>query len=247
LNKSIKCSLNVESFFKLRSSNYENETTWVTNEEFLSPLLPRCIEHGKVLDLCAGTGQVAKYFMNLGFDVTATDISLDMLEKLDPKIKFIVADAHDLPFENNSFNLVTCRQGLHYLDLELAFNSIIRISDRLISLGHITTQSKEDVELWEKYFSIAAPCRKEVFYPGQLCEVGEKYGLTVLNVNVIMKSEGLFGPIAYLDNESRKELIAILSKASESFKKRNQLESINGKLFSLRRWEFIVFAKGSNI
>ena len=233
----------VEALFRLRSNDYEKETSWVTDENFMRPLLPDGFMQGKVLDLCAGTGIIANYFNSLGFEVIATDICQEMLGKTKEGIQRVLADAHNLPFDSNYFDLVTCRQGLHYLDLNIAFETMIRITSKYISLGHITAHSKEDVEVWKHYFSIAAPCRKEIFYPGQIVEKGESLGLTIRSSYVTMNAAGLYGPIAHLDNESKRILFEILNGAPDGFKKRNSLRLKDGKLYSKRRWEFIVFTK----
>lgn len=60
---------------------------------------------GKVLDLAAGLGQDSKYFTNLGYDVTTTDL-------VPP---FQVVDlSQRLPFSDNSFDIVYSHLGLHY-------------------------------------------------------------------------------------------------------------------------------------
>ncbi|MFA6537726.1 MAG: methyltransferase domain-containing protein, partial [Patescibacteria group bacterium] len=56
----------------------------------------------KVLDVGAGTGRVAIILQKIGAEVTALDISpkiLKVLQKKEPRIKTVVADGEDLPFE----------------------------------------------------------------------------------------------------------------------------------------------------
>ena len=239
----MKNNIIVETLFKIRSKNYEKEASWITDENFIRPLRPADFNCGSVLDVCAGTGTVSKYFNRLGFKVIATDLSQDMMLRIKGGIKCVVADANSLPFEKNSFDLVTCRQGLHYLDMGKAFESMNRVADKYITLGHITIHDKEDIETWKHYYSIAVPCRKVVFYPGQIGELGKSHGLTISQSDVVFCKASLDTPIKHLDDKTKKTLKNILFKTSEIFKKRNGLSFKNGELFSIRRWEFIVFQK----
>lgn len=61
-----------------------------------------------------GTGFLALLFAEMGHKVTGVDLSVGMLEKakrnaddMDLEIDFFHGDAENLPFENNSFDLVT--------------------------------------------------------------------------------------------------------------------------------------------
>lgn len=94
---------------------------WINNTtifaQFAVGYFPK---QGKLLDLGAGQGQDSRYFAELGYDVTSTDISDSALklskenaEGLD--IKFMEVDiTNKLPFEDNSFDIVYSHMALHY-------------------------------------------------------------------------------------------------------------------------------------
>lgn len=76
-----------------------------------------------VLELACGTGRVTRNLRN-HFDpevkLTATDFNADMMHVAQEKlagqpIEFSIADAQDLPFPENSFDLVVCQFGLMFL------------------------------------------------------------------------------------------------------------------------------------
>lgn len=70
----------------------------------------------KVLDVGTGTGMIAAAFASLGCKVTAVDLCINMIEKAKQNLadnnlnaEFIVTQADELPFEDNSFDMVVNR------------------------------------------------------------------------------------------------------------------------------------------
>lgn len=79
----------------------------------------------KVLDICTGTGDLI-YFLdkiNPNLDLTGVDFSEKMLEiarkkqkKSQNNIRFFIADGRELPFEDNTFDIVTIGFGLRNIE-----------------------------------------------------------------------------------------------------------------------------------
>lgn len=68
------------------------------------------IAGNKVLDVGAGTGRLSVGLANAGAEVTALDVSEEMLKVLQKKnlrIKIVVGEAENLPFSDNYFDVVT--------------------------------------------------------------------------------------------------------------------------------------------
>lgn len=85
----------------------------------------------KALDLCTGTGDIANLLKQKTENVIGVDFSEKMLSiarKKYPKIKFIEADCTDLPFDDNSFDLITISFGLRNIqNYEKAIKEIKRV------------------------------------------------------------------------------------------------------------------------
>ncbi|MFV9511327.1 class I SAM-dependent methyltransferase [Tepidibacillus sp. LV47] len=80
-------------------------------------------ENEKVLDLGAGTGTYSLWLARRGLKVTALDQSKEMLniaqekaEKEGLKIDWHLGDAHQLPFENETFDLVVSVTAIEFMD-----------------------------------------------------------------------------------------------------------------------------------
>jgi len=86
-----------------------------------------CLQTGeKVLDVACGTGVVARVAARVGGEsvsVTGTDINCDMLKaarrfahpECAREIEWCVGDAARLPFEDSTFDVVLCQQGLQFM------------------------------------------------------------------------------------------------------------------------------------
>jgi len=91
---------------------------------------------GSVLEVASGTGRVTKHIrkaLPASIKLIASDISSDMLaiakrELPDDNIRFMVEDAQNLSFPDNSFDLVICQFGMMFLpDKKRGFDEIYRV------------------------------------------------------------------------------------------------------------------------
>ena len=113
-------------------------------KEFLKPMgdeIIRLIDPGgrdMVLDIAAGTGEPGLTIASMleGGKVVITDLADHMLdtarekaEKLGIKnVEFRACDACELPFEDNTFDAISCRMGFMFFpDMELAVKEMVRV------------------------------------------------------------------------------------------------------------------------
>lgn len=86
----------------------------------------------KVLELGCGTGEYTLRLFKISPKIIAIDISLLLIKQAKEKVKssnvnFIVADAENLPFKDNTFDAVVGNAVLHHFDLDNAFEEIKRV------------------------------------------------------------------------------------------------------------------------
>ena len=104
-----------------------------------------------VLDVACGTGDMCVELLKRGCTVTGVDLSEEMLaiakvkgERL--KVKVEVADAENLPFEEESFDAVTCAFGVrNFVHLEKGLSEMLRVlkpGGRMVILELATPDSK---------------------------------------------------------------------------------------------------------
>ncbi|TKC18043.1 class I SAM-dependent methyltransferase [Robertmurraya kyonggiensis] len=74
-----------------------------------------------VLDIATGGGHVAKALSPYASQVIATDLTKEMLantamhlKPVCPNVSYVIADAENLPFLDDTFDIVTCRIAAHH-------------------------------------------------------------------------------------------------------------------------------------
>ncbi|MBF2056540.1 MAG: class I SAM-dependent methyltransferase [Cyanobacterium sp. T60_A2020_053] len=87
----------------------------------------------KILDLCCGKGQTTQFLVKYSDDVTGLDISplaIQEASKNVPQAKYVEGFAQNLPFEDESFNLVHTSVALHEMttdELRQIFAEVYRV------------------------------------------------------------------------------------------------------------------------
>jgi ubiquinone/menaquinone biosynthesis C-methylase UbiE len=86
----------------------------------------------KVLELGCGTGYFTKEIIKTGADITAIDISPDLINAAKesikaPNVRFIVDNAYSMSFKNNQFDYIIGSSVLHHLQIGSAVNEIYRV------------------------------------------------------------------------------------------------------------------------
>lgn len=151
-----------EGNFTNRARSYDREAEWILSPRFIEPLVPAVTGRGNMLDVCAGTGVVAEYAWSRGWKPTALDSNEAMLHGVEAHIRRCRGDAHRMPFEDHSFDLVVCRQGLQYLDPPRAIGEMLRVSADQVRLLHGFVGSGE-ILLWSRLFALSGRPGRDFF------------------------------------------------------------------------------------
>ena len=96
--------------------------------------LAQATPNDAVLDIATGGGHTALALARVAGTVMATDLTPEMLTAAEghirgagmPNVSFRIADAQALPFDDASFDLVTCRIAPHHFPLPAAFAREVR-------------------------------------------------------------------------------------------------------------------------
>ncbi len=111
---------------------YDDHFAGVTRQA-IGPLLASLgdMSGRKLLDICCGTGDLAKAATQNGALVTGLDFAkpmIDIARNRVPSAKFEVGDAENLSFQDSSFDMATCAFGLwHISDPDSAIAQAARV------------------------------------------------------------------------------------------------------------------------
>lgn len=167
----------------------------------------------RALDLCCGTGDLAFALAQRGAETTGLDFSPQMLEVAAQRhlksqisnLKFIQGDAQQLPFPENSFDIITVGYGLRNLtSWERGLDEMFRVARpgaRLIVLDFGKPANALWCRLYFTHLKISVPLMGWLFcgdasayayileslkhYPAQLAVAEKMRQLKLENVRVI--------------------------------------------------------------
>jgi SAM-dependent methyltransferase len=93
-------------------------------------VLGKVPQRHRAWDCATGNGQVATVLAGYFAEVVATDISQRQLDfaKQAPNLSYRVSSAEQTPFADNSFDLITVGQALHWFDFERFNQEVRRVS-----------------------------------------------------------------------------------------------------------------------
>lgn len=120
--------------FGKEAANYTKYRTPYPKELFtlLSSLLPK--DSKKILDIACGTGKSTEPLIESGLEVFGCDHDPLMIEEAKKqadikklRIEYLVADAEHLPYEDNTFDVVTVGTAFHFFVNEKSMGEIKRV------------------------------------------------------------------------------------------------------------------------
>lgn len=110
------------------TATYQSE---IEARDYYRSLLPSNLEGAFILDVGCGSGQDAEYYANLGAKLSGIDISEKEIALAKEKNigKFRVGDMKELPYNSNTFDLVTSWYALQASDnVPKALEEMIRVA-----------------------------------------------------------------------------------------------------------------------
>jgi demethylmenaquinone methyltransferase/2-methoxy-6-polyprenyl-1,4-benzoquinol methylase len=147
----------------------------------------------QILDLCCGTGDIALAFARAGADVTGADFTDEMLrvaEARTPAVRWVRADALELPFPDDSFDVVSVGYGLRNLaDIERGLREILRVlkpGGRFLSLDFGKPETKAIRAIYFGYLRVVIPILGRVF-----CGDPDTYGYILASLQDYPAQRGI--------------------------------------------------------
>jgi ubiquinone/menaquinone biosynthesis C-methylase UbiE len=172
---------NANIHFKNRAEKYNRSSNWVADQELIRLMfdLSGAGPESEVLDIATGTGLIAREFHGRVRKVTGLDISPEMAAQAGEYVdELVFAPVEQMPFPDNSFDVVVCRQGLQFAELDRAIPEIYRVlkPGGTTVLCHLTAYNETDRELCFAIQKLRNPARRNYLMPADIADALEAAG-----------------------------------------------------------------------
>jgi len=180
-----------EVHFTKRAEKYNHSSNWVEDQKLIQQIfdLSEVNENSLVLDIACGTGLITKAFFGKVKKVTGLDISHDMVKYADGCMDEIIFSAYEkMPFADNTFDAVVCRQGLQFAELDKAIPEIHRVlkPGGITVLCHLTAYNETDKALTFQIQELRNPARRNYLMPADISNLLKKQGFReVIDIDYI--------------------------------------------------------------
>ena len=142
-----------------------------------------------VLDIATGGGHTALKFAPHVEKVIASDLTPKMLEKAEQfitsqgiqNVEFQVADAENLPFEDNQFDLVTCRIAPHHFPNVAKFVQesarVLKAGGLLLIQDHVLSENTDVANVADSFEKLRDPSHNKAYSGVMLVRKSKRFDL----------------------------------------------------------------------
>jgi ubiquinone/menaquinone biosynthesis C-methylase UbiE len=182
----------VQKQFGKNAGHYVSSPIHAQGED-LAWLQEQCeAEHGmRLLDVATGGGHVAKLFAPIVQQVTAYDLTEEMLEQAKAfvsksgygNVRFIRGDAEHMPFADGEYDRVVCRIAAHHFPDVTAFlreaHRVLRPGGCLLLIDNVSPEKDEYDEWYNRIERRRDPSHYRAWKKSEWIRFAEEAGFTV--------------------------------------------------------------------
>ncbi|MFF8103964.1 class I SAM-dependent methyltransferase [Streptomyces sp. NPDC016640] len=226
----------VADHFGLRAPTYDRSSSWCTDTE-LGELLLELARPGpqdRVLDVACGTGLVSRLFAGRVAELVGVDLTEEMAEQARPHLdRLVVTPAEELPFEDDTFDIVVCRQGIQFMDLPAAVEEMVRVvrpGGRVVVVN-LCAYDERDREEYFEILRLRNPVRRHFFLPSGLEDVLVKAGCerTQTRSYVSVEDVDVWSDNGAIEEERREAIREVYRRASPAFRSLHAVREADGR------------------
>ncbi|MEW6097443.1 MAG: class I SAM-dependent methyltransferase [bacterium] len=184
----------------------------------------------KILELGCGTGEYTLRLANTASKIIAIDVSIPLIQQAKQKVKssdvyFVVSNAENLPFKDNTFNAVVGNAVLHHLNLNKTLDEIKRVlkSDGKIAFTEPNMLNPQNLIVKNIKFIkrlVGESPNERAFFSWQISKTLINQGISEVEVK----------PFDFLHPVTPNMLIPLVNKLGEFLEKIPIIKEIAGSL-----------------
>lgn len=194
----------VTDHFTARAGHYDRSSRWCTDPALAAATVAAVAPeaHHRMLDVACGTGLVAKHFKGKVAELVGLDLTPAMFDQARPHVDRLVAgDATALPFEDASFDRISCRQGIQFMDDARAVGEMFRVlkpGGRVV-LVHLCAYGDADRDEYFEVLRLRNPARRNFYTRESLAALLTDAGFASVEVRDYVSDEDVE---AWADNKA---------------------------------------------
>jgi len=236
----------VDQFTK-RAETYSGSANWISDRELIQAHLDAAVRKppGQVLELCCGTGMVGRNFQAGGFSVCGVDVTRNMAKEATRYFPCVCTSADNIPFLDNSFDIVVLRQAYFLLDdgqKVLAEARRVLRDDGVFVLSQTVPYSSADAPWLEKVHR-TKQAQLRTFHTGETLTAELARGrFRIEGTRRLTVRENITRWMAAapeLSPEKRAEVCGLIADAPDPYRTAHQVEVRDGEIFE--NWNWVVF------
>ncbi|MFE2886876.1 class I SAM-dependent methyltransferase [Streptomyces graminifolii] len=226
----------VAEHFSLRAPTYDRSSSWCTDTDLGDLLLElaRPERHHRVLDVACGTGLVSRLFSGRVAELVGVDLTEEMAEQAAPHLdRLVISPAEHLPFEDSTFDVVVCRQGIQFMDLPDAVAEMVRVvrpGGRVVVVN-LCAYDKTDREEYFEILRLRNPVRRHFFLPSDLEDLLRKAGCdrTDTRSYVSLEDVDIWSDNGAIEEGRREAIREVYRTASLNFRSLHAVREADGR------------------
>jgi SAM-dependent methyltransferase len=236
----------VEQFNK-RAGTYSGSANWISDPELLQAHVVSSGRKppGHLLEICCGTGMVGRQFQAAGWSVCGVDLTKGMAEEANRFFPCICTSAEQIPYLDDSFDVVVLRQAYFLLDngqQVLAEARRILKPDGVFVFSQTVPYSAVDRPWLEKIHRTKQLQLREFFTEETLAQELERDHFRVVATHRLSVRENInrwMAAAPELSEEKRAEVCGLVANAPESYQHLHDVQVVNGEVFE--NWNWVIF------
>ncbi len=228
----------VKHHFTERAERYDRSSHWCTDtglkERVLSILQPQKQHH--VLDVACGTGLVSAWFHKKVHKVVGVDITEAMYVQAKDRLdEFFVGSGEGLPFEDNSFDMIICRQGTQFMDDRSALREMTRVvkPEGIVCVINLCAYGEADKEEYFEVLRLRNPVRRNFYLREDMHNLFEQAGLQniVIHDHISDENVDVWSNNGAISEERREAIRNMYRNGSKAFLDLHRVETKDSNLF----------------
>lgn len=187
----------------------------------------------RVLDVACGTGLVSRLFGGRVAEVVGVDITPEMAEQAKPHLdRLVITPAERLPFDDDEFDILVCRQGIQFMDLPQAVAEMVRVvrpGGRVVVVN-LCAYGADDRDEYFEVLRLRNPVRRHFFLPEDLRTLLHDAGCTEVELRryVSFEDVDIWSDNGAIEEDRREAIRGVYRNASEEFRSLHAVREENG-------------------